>query len=57
MKSADLFMPALHEAIAAHSVMVPAKQVRILPAQLGYHAGLYGAAYTIWSKENGKFKE
>jgi len=52
MKSSDLFLPAMHQAIAAHSVMTPAKQVRILPAQLGYHAGLYGAAYTIWSIEH-----
>jgi glucokinase len=52
MKSSDLFLPAMQAAIEAHSVMLPAKQVRILPAQLGYHAGLYGAAYTIWSQEN-----
>jgi glucokinase len=56
MKSSDLFLPALQKAIEAHSVMTPAKQVRILPAQLGYHAGLYGAAYTIWSMENEKPK-
>jgi glucokinase len=52
MKSSDLFLPAMREAIEAHSVMLPAKQVRILPAQLGYHAGLFGAAFTIWSMEN-----
>jgi glucokinase len=52
MKSSDLFLPAMQEAIEAHSIMIPAKQVRILPARLGYHAGLYGAAYTIWSTEN-----
>jgi glucokinase len=52
MKSSDLFLPAIQEAMAAHSIMIPANQVRILPAQLGYHAGLYGAAYTIWSKQN-----
>ena len=51
MKSADLFLPHLQEVIRAHSTMIPADRVRILPAQLGYHAGLYGAAYTIWSKE------
>lgn len=56
MKSVDIFIPAIHQAIAAHSTMVPARQVKILPAQLGYHAGLYGAAYAIWSNENGQLK-
>jgi len=56
MRSSDLFLPAMQEAIEAHSILIPAKQVRILPAQLGYHAGLYGAAYTIWSTENEQFK-
>ncbi len=50
MRSADLFLPVLREVIARHSVMVPAAEVRIEPAQLGAYAGLYGAAYTIWSK-------
>lgn len=50
MKSADLFLPTLRRVIARHSVMVPATDVRIEPAQLGAYAGLYGAAYTIWSK-------
>jgi glucokinase len=49
MKSADLFLPHLSKAIAAHSIMIPAHRVRIAPAQLGNYAGLYGAAYTIWS--------
>jgi glucokinase len=57
MRSSDLFLPAMQEAIERHSVMIPAKEVRILPAQLGYQAGLYGAAYTIWSLENGKSEE
>lgn len=50
MRSADLFLPVLRKVIARHSVMVPAMDVRIEPAQLGAYAGLYGAAYTIWSK-------
>ncbi len=54
MKSSDLFLPAARQAIRTHSVMIPAGEVRLLPAQLGYHAGLYGAAYTIWSMENGQ---
>jgi glucokinase len=56
MKSSDLFMPAIQKAIATHSIMIPADLVQILPAQLGYHAGLYGAAYTIWSKKNEQSK-
>ena len=38
MKSSDLFLPAAQEAIRAHSLMIPAGQVKLLPAQLGYHA-------------------
>lgn len=51
MKSADLFLPHLKEVLKAHSAMIPADQVRIELAQLGYYAGLYGAAYTIWSTQ------
>jgi glucokinase len=47
MRSIQLFMPAIHSAIDAHNLMVPASQVKILPAQLGYHAGLFGAAYAV----------
>jgi predicted NBD/HSP70 family sugar kinase len=35
MKSSHLFMPAIGKALADHNVMVPAEQVRILPARLG----------------------
>jgi len=51
MKSASLFMPAIEAAIADHNIMVPASRVKILPALLGYHAGLFGAAYTIFRKD------
>jgi glucokinase len=51
MRSADLFMPRLMKAMQSYTEMVPAHRVQIIPAQLGYYAGLYGAAYTIWSKE------
>jgi glucokinase len=51
MRSADLFMPHLEGALQAYTEMVPAHRVHITPAKLGYYAGLYGAAYTIWSKE------
>jgi glucokinase len=47
MKSAALFMPALEQAIRKHEVMQPAGRVRILPASLGYYAGVYGAAYSV----------
>lgn len=50
MRSADLFMPRLQQALASYTEMVPAHRVRVLPARLGYYAGLYGAAYTIWSR-------
>lgn len=50
MESLDLFQPALDEMVAAIDVMVPAHQVRIVPAHLGYHAGLYGAAYAVMQK-------
>ena len=50
MRSADLFMPRLEQALQAYTEMVPAHRVHIIPAKLGYYAGLYGAAYTICSK-------
>ncbi|OGO36865.1 MAG: hypothetical protein A2W35_04090 [Chloroflexi bacterium RBG_16_57_11] len=48
MRSASLFMPAIETAVNDHNIMVPASQVRILPAQLGDQAGMIGAAYTIY---------
>ena len=50
MRSLDLFMPAIDRVIQAADVYIPAHQVRILPAQLGYYAGIYGAAYAILKK-------
>jgi glucokinase len=47
MKSLDLFMPAIRQAVNDVQPYIPADEVRILPAQLGYYAGLYGAAYAI----------
>jgi glucokinase len=49
MKSIDLFMPALKEAITAQNVMVPARSVKVVPAKLGYYAGLIGAAYSVFT--------
>ncbi len=50
MRSANLFLPRLEKALQGYTVMVPAHRVRLSPAKLGYYAGLYGAAYTIWSR-------
>jgi glucokinase len=47
MRSLDLFIPAIDRVIQAADAYIPAGQVRILPAQLGYYAGIYGAAYAI----------
>lgn len=47
MRSADLFLPTLNEMLRTPNPMVPFDRVRIVPAELGYHAGLYGSAYTI----------
>ena len=47
MESADLFLPAVLEAIHTEHPMVPFDAVRILPAQLGDQAGLFGGAYMI----------
>jgi glucokinase len=50
MRSADMFLPHLENALQAYTELVPAQRVQVLPANLGYYAGLYGAAYTIWSQ-------
>lgn len=50
MKSADLFLPTLEKALKTPNPMVPFDRVRILPARLGYYAGLYGGAYMILSE-------
>ncbi len=47
MKSVDLFLPKLEETLKTPNPMVPFVRVHILPAQLGYYAGLYGGAYMI----------
>lgn len=51
MNSADLFLPTLEETLKTSNPMVPFDRVRILPAQLGYYAGLYGGAYMILSED------
>jgi len=49
MKSVNLFLPTLRQALKTPNPMVPFDRVQILPAQLGYYAGLYGGAYMILS--------
>jgi glucokinase len=50
MKSADLFLPTLEKTLKTPNPMVPFDRVQILPAKLGYYAGIYGGAYMILSE-------
>lgn len=45
MRSLDLFQPEIEKAVQRYSVMVPSRRISIVPAQLGYEAGMIGAAY------------
>ena len=47
MESADLFLPTVLKAIHTEHPMVPFDRVRIVPAQLGDRAGLFGGAHMI----------
>lgn len=47
MKSLDLFLPTLEQTLKTPNPMVPFDRVKIVPAQLGYYAGLYGGACMI----------
>jgi glucokinase len=47
MRSSDLFMPTIQRILKSADPYLPTSQLRILPAQLGYYAGIYGAAYAI----------
>jgi glucokinase len=49
MRSADLFMPRIQKTMQEYREMVPTHRIQIVPAQLGYYAGLYGSAYTIFN--------
>jgi len=51
MKSADLFLPTLEQNLKTPNPMVPFDRVQILPAKLGYYAGIYGGAYMILSEK------
>lgn len=50
MRSIEFFLPALQQTLQSHTDMVPADRIQVLPARLGYYAGLYGGAYTILGK-------
>jgi glucokinase len=46
MSSYDLLQPMVNEILERHSVLMPSREVRIVPAQLGDNAGVCGAALT-----------
>ena len=48
MRSIDFFMPRILHTMQDYREMVPAHRIQIVPAKLGYYAGLYGSAYTIF---------
>jgi glucokinase len=50
MRSVDLFMPRIQQTLQDYRKIVPTHRIQIVPAQLGYYAGLYGSAYTIFHK-------
>lgn len=52
MQSAELFLPQIHTTLAAISEFVPTGKIEVMQAQLGYHANLYGAAYSILQRLN-----
>ena len=49
MRSLDLLMPRLQQTLRAYTAIIPGDHVQIMPAQLGYYAGIYGGAYSILS--------
>jgi len=48
MKSSDLFLPEIKKMVHQNNCMVPADQVQIVLARLGYYAGIAGAAYAVY---------
>jgi len=52
MRSYDLFQPAIERALQDASVYLPVERVQIVQAQLGYYAGIYGAAYAIMKRNH-----
>ncbi len=55
MNNTCLVMPAIQQAINSHNIMVPAERVKVVIAQLGNHAGLIGAAYSIIQTDADKY--
>ncbi len=49
IKSYDLLGDRIRATMEQHKLMVPADQVKILPAKLGYYAGVTGAAFALIS--------
>jgi predicted NBD/HSP70 family sugar kinase len=47
MKSAELLLPQINVMIQKINVMHPVDRIKIVTAELGYYAGIYGAAYAI----------
>jgi len=54
MQSYKMFQPAVQQVLKNIECMAPVSQVQIVPAQLGYRAGIYGAAYTVIQKVKGE---
>lgn len=50
MRSIDFFLPRLQQTLQGYQEMVPAHRIRLASAELGYYAGLYGGAYTIFDR-------
>ena len=50
MHSSELFMPAIQRMLHSAIPYLPTAQVDIRLAQLGYYAGIYGAAYAILNR-------
>jgi glucokinase len=50
MHSSELFMPAIQRMLQSATPYLPTGQVDIRLAQLGYYAGIYGAAYAILNR-------
>jgi glucokinase len=54
MHSSQLFMPAIQRMLKRATPYLPTHQVTVHLAQLGYYAGIYGAAYAILQRISAK---
>ena len=50
MRSIDLFMPHIQRMLDSADHYIPVRRIQVLPASLGYYAGIYGAAYAILNR-------